>query len=368
MKSWLEGIRIAGAVTACSLALAACGPKAEQKAAAPAAAPAAKEYTIGWTIYAGWMPWPYADQSGILKKWADKYGVKIKLVQINDYVESLNQFTAGKIDGVTSTNMDALTIPAAAGKDATVVMIGDYSDGNDGVVLKNGKSMADIKGRSVNLVENSVSHYLLARGLESAGLKMSDVKVVNTSDADIVAAFGAPATNAVVAWNPQLSEIKKQPGATEVFNSTKIPGEILDMLVISTDLAKSNPNVAKALTGAWYETLAVMQKNDAQGKAAREAMAKLSGTDLAGYEAQLKTTHLYYTPKDAAAFTASPELIAGNDKVRKFSFAAGLFGQGAKSVDDIGIQFPGGKSLGSTTNVKLRFDPTFVDAAAAGTL
>jgi NitT/TauT family transport system substrate-binding protein len=197
---------------------------------------------------------------------------------------------------------------------------------------------------------------------------MSDVKVVNTSDADIVAAFGAPETNAVVTWNPQLSEIMKEKGANEVFASTKIPGEILDMLVISTDVAKSNPNVAKALTGAWYETLAVMQKDDAAGKAAREAMAKLSGTDLAGYEAQLKTTHLYYTPKDAAAFTASPELIAGNDKVRQFSFTAGLFGQGAKSVDDIGIQFPGGKALGSATNVKLRFDPTFVDAAAAGSL
>src|SRR6195952_657033 len=126
-----------------------------------------KEFNIGWSIYAGWMPWPYAQQAGIVKKWADKYGVKIKLVQINDYVESLNQFTAGKLDGVTSTNMDALTIPAAAGKDATVVMIGDYSNGNDGVILKGSAKLADIKGRPVNLVENSVSHYLLARALES---------------------------------------------------------------------------------------------------------------------------------------------------------------------------------------------------------
>jgi NitT/TauT family transport system substrate-binding protein len=294
--------------------------------------------------------------------------VNIKLVQINDYVESLNQFTAGKIDGVTSTNMDALTIPAAAGKDSTVVMVGDYSNGNDGIVLKGGATMAAIKGQPVNLVENSVSHYLLARGLESAGLKMSDVKVINTSDADIVAAFAAPETKAVVAWNPQLSEITKVAGAKEVFNSSKIPGEILDMLIISTDVAKTNPNLAKALTGAWYETLAVMQKQDAEGKAAREAMAKMSGTDLAGYEAQLKTTFLYYSAKDAAAFTASPEMVAGADKVRQFSFSAGLFGQGAKSVDDIGIEFPGGKVLGSKDNIKLRFDPTFVQAAADGTL
>lgn len=111
-----------------------------------------------------------------------------------------------------------------------------------------------------------------------------------------------------------------------------------------------------------------MQKDDAAGKAAREAMAKLAGTDLADYESQIKSTHLYYTAKDAAAFTASPELVAGNDKVRAFSFAAGLFGQGAKSVDDIGIEFPGGKILGSPANVKLRFDPAFVTAAADGKL
>ena len=57
------------------------------------------------------MPWPYAAESGIVKKWADKYGITIKVQQINDYVESINQYTAGKFDGVTVTNMDALDDP-----------------------------------------------------------------------------------------------------------------------------------------------------------------------------------------------------------------------------------------------------------------
>ena len=74
-----------------------------------------KEFNIAWTIYVGWMPWPYAAESGIVKKWADKYGITINVTQINDYVESVNQYTAGKFDGVTVTNMDALTIPAAGG-------------------------------------------------------------------------------------------------------------------------------------------------------------------------------------------------------------------------------------------------------------
>ena len=205
--------------------------------------------------------------------------------------------------------MDALTVPAAGGRDSTVLMIGDYSNGNDGVILKGSDKLADIKGRSVNLVENSVSHYLLARALEHAGLKLPDVTTVNTSDADIVAAFGAPQTTALVTWNPQLSEVKKEPGAHEVFDSSQIPGEILDTLIVDTATLKANPNLGKALTGIWYETLALMTRDDAQGKAARAAMAKLSGTDLAGFDSQLKTTHLYVDPKEAAAYTIDPALV-----------------------------------------------------------
>ncbi|WP_159180097.1 ABC transporter substrate-binding protein, partial [Klebsiella pneumoniae] len=83
---------------------------------------------------------------------------------------------------------------------------GSYSDGNDGVVLKGAdKKLSDLKGMSVYLPELSVSHYLLVRGLEKAGLQEKDVKVVNTSDADIVSAFGTSGVRAAVAWNPQLS-------------------------------------------------------------------------------------------------------------------------------------------------------------------
>jgi NitT/TauT family transport system substrate-binding protein len=367
MTSWISRLRTVSTALACGLALASCGQKPAEQATAPTAA-ATKTYTIGWTIYAGWMPWPYAQQAGIVKKWADKYGVDIKVVQINDYVESLNQFTAGKLDGVTATNMDGLTVPAAGGKDTTVLMIGDYSNGNDGIVLKGADTLAALKGQSVNLVELSVSHYLLARGLETAGLKPTDIKTVNTSDADMVAAFGAPATTAVVTWNPLLAEVKAMPKATEVFNSAQIPGEILDTLLVSTEALKANPNLGKALTGIWYETTALMKADTPEGKAAREAMGKLSGTDLAGYEAQLKTTYMYYDAKEALAAMNSPDLVTANDRVRKFSFANGLFGQGAKSVDDIGIAFPGGKTLGDPANVKLRFDPTFVAMAADGTL
>ena len=240
-KQSLKGICIG------SLLLVAGCSGAKQEQAAPAAEAPKKVFNIGWSIYAGWMPWAYAEKSGILKKWADKYGITINLIQVNDYVESINQYTAGKLDGVGSTNMDALTIPAAGGKDTTALIMGDYSNGNDGIVLKNGASVTDLKGRTVNLVELSVSHYLLARALEMNGLKLADVKTVNTSDADIVGAFSSREVTAVAAWNPQLSEINKTAGARQVFSSAQIPNEIQDLMTVSTATLAANPALGKAL-------------------------------------------------------------------------------------------------------------------------
>lgn len=346
---------------AATLLAASCSPSAE--------APAQKrtEFSIGWSIYAGWMPWPYAQQAGIVKKWADKYGIKINVVQVNDYVESVNQYTAGKFDGVTVANMDALTIPAAGGKDTSAIVIGDYSNGNDGVLLKGGSNLASLKGQSIYLVELSVSHYLLARALGSAGMALTDVRTINTSDADIVGAFTSPDARAAVAWNPQLSVMRGQPGVNQVFSSADIPGEILDLLVVDTATLKANPDLGKALAGIWYETVALMVRQDAQGKEARAAMARLAGTTPEVFESQLKTTRLYVDATEAVAATASPNLISTMTRVRDFSFSKGLF-QGATSADAVGMAFPGGVTLGDPARVTLRFDESFMKMAADGKL
>ncbi len=333
-------------------------------AAGSAPALAKDSFRIAWSIYVGWMPWDYGDQAGIVKKWADKYGIKIEVVQINDYVESINQYTAGGFDGCVMTNMDALTIPAAGGVDSTALIVGDFSNGNDGVILKGKKSLADIKGQKVNLVELSVSHYLLARALGSIGLGEKDITVVNTSDADMVAAYASPDVTAVVTWNPLLSEILATPDSHEVFDSSQIPGEIIDLMVVNTGTLKANPALGKALTGAWYEIMSLMSGKDKAAVAARTQMGKASGTDLAGYDAQLATTRMFYQAAEAVSFTRGAELVDTMKHVAKFSFDHGLLGEGAPDAGFIGISFPGDKSLGDKANIKLRFDDAYMAMAA----
>ena len=327
-----------------------------------------KDFKVAWSIYVGWMPWGYANDHGIVKKWADKYGITIDVTQFNDYVESMNQFTAGAYDAVTLTNMDGLSIPAAGGVDTTAVIVGDFSNGNDALILKDKDKLEDVKGQNVNLVEFSVSHYLLARALESIGLSERDVKVVNTSDADMVAAYQTNDVTSVVTWNPLVSTIMEEQSAHNVFDSSKIPGEIIDLMAANTDVLKDNPDFGKALAGIWYDTMAVMTADSDDGKAARTAMGQASGTDLTGFEAQMAATKLFDKAEDAVAFTTSPDLPTTMDHVRNFLFEKGLLGNGASSADVIGIEMPDGSVLGDKGNVKMRFTSTYMDAAANGQL
>ncbi len=329
---------------------------------ATAVAESKSKFRLAWTIYVGWMPWDYGNASGIIKKWADKYDIEIETVQINDYVESINQYTAGGFDATVMTNMDALTIPAASGIDSTALIIGDFSNGNDGIMLKGDNKLADIKGQNVNLVELSVSHYLLARALDTVSLTERDVRVVNTSDADLVAAFTTSDVTAVTTWNPLLSEITAMPNTTKVFDSSMIPGEIIDLLVVNTQILSDNPKLGKALTGAWYEIMATMQGNDEKAIQARSLMAEASGTDLPGYDAQLASTKMFYQAKDAVAFNNSDALMSTMRKVAEFSFEHGLLGEGAADATFIGIETPSGV-YGSKQNIKLRFDPLYMQMA-----
>ena len=335
-------------------------------AAGPAAAQDRTEFRIAWSIYVGWMPWGYLEDSGIMDKWAEKYGIDVEIVQINDYVESINQYTAGEFDGVTATNMDTLSIPAGSGVDTTALIVGDFSNGNDAIILKGEGGLADIAGKPVHLVELSVSHYLLARGLDSVGLSERDLAgVVNTSDADMIAAFATPDVQAVVTWNPLVSTILEDPAATKLFDSSDIPGEIIDLLVVNTETLAANPDFGKALVGAWYEVMGLMQAGD---EGVLTALAEASGTDLAGYQAQLDSTRMFWTPAEAVAFASDPALKETMVSVAEFLFDKGILGEGAPSSDFVGVAYPDGSITGDANNVTFRFDTTFMQMAADGAL
>jgi NitT/TauT family transport system substrate-binding protein len=191
-------------------------------------------------------------------------------------------------------------------------------------------------------------------------MAIDDIKLSNIGDSDIGAGFIVnPAQEAVVTWNPIVLSIEDQLAnkVTRAFDSSSIPHEILDIMFVRTQILNYHPELAQALVGAWYETMAEMK--GANADKALTQMAIEAGTTIGSFKRQLGTTYMYWNPADAATFAKSDKLKEVMDKVRTFSFDHKLW-TNANSVDYIGISFPDGTVLGDKNNVKLRFTDKFM--------
>lgn len=336
----------------------------------PSSASAAEQHKLLWSIYAGWMPWGYAAETGILAKHAAANGIEVE-VQRLDYVPSLEAFNTGQGDAVVVTNMDLLSFPVSANIASTVVVVGDYSNGNDAILTTDPavKTVADLKGKKIYLVELSVSHFLLVRALEKAGLKETDVEIVGLQDEkDLLPGFLAGKMSNIVTWNPYVIQAQQNPKVKTLATSAEFPGEILDLCVVKSDKLGANGAFAKTLAGTWYEVMGQMTARGPVSEKALTAMAEASEGSLAEFKAQLKTTAMFYTPTEAVKYTAGPEIQKNNDVVRKFCAAHNMLGEGVTSADGFGIKYPDGSVQGDAKRVLVSYDTTWMDLAAKGQL
>ncbi len=307
-------------------------------------------FKVAWSIYAGWTPWAYASQSGIVAKYAKKEGISVEFKRL-DYLPSIELYTAGEYDGCVMTNMDMLAIPSVGGKKSEVLIIGDYSDGNDAIISKKYRTLDEIKNKKIYLEEFSVSHYLFAKALEKLGVKERVGQVVKASEADIATLFLSDRSVTTVAtWNPIVMQLMNDPKATNLFDSSHIPYEILDLMVVAKG---SDKRFKKVLRDVWNEVLIIISdKENPRHNEAIEYMAKISGCTNAELYAQLKSTY-FFSEQEERDFRNSKKLVQTMDSVRNFLFNRGLYGD-LKNVDAVGMKFRN-STLGSTKNIQIEW-------------
>lgn len=210
---------------------------------------AATPLKVGYSDWPGWVAW----QVAIDKGWFKEAGVDVQFEWF-DYVASMDAFAAGKIDAVTVTNGDALVM-ASGGAKNTMILLTDYSNGNDMIVAKPGiKSLKDLKGKKIGLEEGFVEHLLLLNGLEKVGMKESDVTIVNTKTNETPQALASGDLSAIGAWQPNSGEaMKRVPGAKPIYTSANEPGLIYDVVTV-------NPASLAAKKAEWAKFVKVWDK------------------------------------------------------------------------------------------------------------
>lgn len=204
----------------------------------------AEPLKIGYSDWPGWVAW----QVAIDKGWFKEAGVDVDFEWF-DYVPSMDAFSAGKLDGVTVTNGDALVMGGSGTKN-TMIMLTDYSNGNDMIVGVPGiKSLKDLKGKKVGIEVGFVEHLLLLNGLEKNGMTESDVTLVNTKTNETPQTLASGEVSAIGAWQPNSGQAMKQvPGSTPIYTSADEPGLIYDVITVNpTSLATRKADWEKVI-------------------------------------------------------------------------------------------------------------------------
>ncbi|HQS98684.1 MAG: ABC transporter substrate-binding protein [Hydrogenophilales bacterium 16-64-46] len=250
-------------------------------------AQAAQPLKIGYSDWPGWVAW----QVAIDKGWFKEAGVPVQFEWF-DYTASMDAFSAGKIDAVTMTNGDAL-VTGAAGARSVMILINDYSNGNDMIIGKPGvRSLKALKGKKVAVEMGFVEHLLLLNGLKKAGMKESDVTLVNAKTNEMPQMLASGDVDAVGAWQPISGQaLKSVPGARPIYTSADEPGLIYDVLAV-------NPASAKQRRAEWLKVAKVWDRvvkyiNDPKTQPdAVKIMAARVGVSPAAYLPLLKGTRL----------------------------------------------------------------------------
>ena len=273
---------------------------------------AAEPLKIGYSDWPGYVAWQVAIEKG----WFKEAGVDVKF-DWYDYSASLDAFTAGKIDADSTNNGDAL-VTSAGGAKNVMIMLTDYSNGNDMIVGKPGvKSLKDLKGKKIGLETGLVEHLLLLDGLQKAGMKESDVTIVNTKTNETPQALASADIAAIGAWQPNSGQaMKLVPGSKPIYTSAQAPGLIYDVLVVSpTSLSSRKDDWAKVIK-VWGKVVAYINDPKTQPDAIKIMSARVGLTPEA-YKPLLKGTRLLNLAEGKAAFVKADGLksLYGSSKI-----------------------------------------------------
>jgi NitT/TauT family transport system substrate-binding protein len=227
-----------------ALGLAACTP-------APRA-----PLVVGTVPWVGTEPLFLAREQGL-------FPGPIHLTEYMNSAHELRAFHNGVIDAAAVTLEEVVNLDYR-GQQAQVVLVLDASYGADCLVARpEVKTLADLKGRKVGSEDVMLPTYMLQRALEQVRLGPGDVERVYQGPDESEVALREGKVDAVVAYSPYCQRMVAA-GAHVLFDSTRIPNEIVDVLVVRRGYLEANPEQVDALLKGWFAALAFIRDNPAE--------------------------------------------------------------------------------------------------------
>lgn len=208
---------------------------------------------LGANVWPGFEPLFLARELGYYQ------GQSIELRDYPSSTEISQALRNGDIEVAALTMDEALSL-AETNPDIQVVLVTDFSNGADVFLAKPEiKAPNDLKGKKIGVESSALGGYMLTRSLDKLGLSLNTLQISNLGVSEHEQAYKQNLVDAVITFEPVRSNLIKA-GAKVLFDSSQIPGEIVDVLVTRKDLLTHRDRPMKALIAGWFRALDYQQQ------------------------------------------------------------------------------------------------------------
>jgi NitT/TauT family transport system substrate-binding protein len=288
---------------------------AQEKPAQPpppaAAGPALK---IGVNPWPPCQFWALAKANGI----GDKLGVAIEVVSFPTWRESIKAFSEGKLDGIHEALATTIVETAGGGQPRRIAVATDLSCA-DGIVARSDiNAVADLKGKMVGVETGTEEHYMLLRALDKAGLKKEAVTVQDWAKEKGSEALAAGKLDALVTWEPYLTEVKKRINGNVIYKTSLEEGPIVDVLAFSEKVLAARPDDVLKAVKVYVSAVTVWRDNPT---ASNDIMAAAQGVPAPEFRRAMAGIRLLRHPDDVR-YLQSGDLEAALESTKIFLLRA----------------------------------------------
>lgn len=198
-------------------------------------------------------PWPgyeylyLAEQLKLFKA----EGVEVQVVQFSSPIDSRRAYATHQVDGFCSSPDGVLITREQSQRLPRIIYVSDYSSGGDLIVSRKGiDSIQQLAGKRVGIEPGTINSYVLTQALNKAKLESRQLQLVYLAQTEMLNALKLNQIDAAVTYPPYSIAMLKHPQHQEIFNTREIPGEVLDVIAIDSEILAARKTDVQAMLRA----------------------------------------------------------------------------------------------------------------------
>lgn len=182
-------------------------------------------------------------------------GVELDLRDYADPSLIVGDLAWGRLPVAQLTTVEVVDLCARQPKRCPeIILVLDESRGGEQLIARPAiRSVNQLKGKRVGLNPTTLGPYVLIRALQSHGLTAHDVEVLTINMGEMAAALAQGKVDAVATFPPFSLQAQREANGRVIFDSSQMPGEIFDVLVVERHYLHEHRHHLAAVLKAWQQ-------------------------------------------------------------------------------------------------------------------